>query len=584
MSLNFPLRVALVLSLVGGGFGLWYMTGSREITAADPAPTPGGFVPFSHWPQDQKPEVVFVVSGQTFGYLSPCGCSRPQKGGLERRANLMAELRAKGWPVLGLDLGDVSPPKKIPEQDRLKYRTAMLALREMGYVAVGLGKYDFNHDLFSLLGEFTVQHPKDPRPVILSANLAGKGDKPGTAIPREEKFSGGKDERPLVEDVEVITKDPNNGACLPVGIVGAFGPTVYKEIIATDPQFETLDNAKILPAVLAKIAANPAQPKMNVLLYAGTLEEAKSVAEAFPAFNLIVCQIEESEPPQFPTQVNDGKTFIIQVGHKGQNVGVVGVYKTANGYELKYQLVPLGEQYITKPEDVPNHKVLQLLEGYAKQVKDRNLLAKYTVNPLDHPAMIQNPKANLTYIGSDKCTACHPNENKVWGASHHAHAYDSLVKKAVNPGNRQFDGDCVSCHTVGWHPNGLAYKSGFVSEAKTPHLKHNGCENCHGPGSGHAADPKDKKLLAAMTSWRENPNDKMPAKEKLEALAKVKFGETSPVQLTPKEQMTWNRVNSMCMRCHDGENDPKFDLNVNFPKIMHSGFKAKANAGLPEIP
>jgi hypothetical protein len=87
-----------------------------------------------------------------------------------------------------------------------------------------------------------------------------------------------------------------------------------------------------------------------------------------------------------------------------------------------------------------------------------------------------------------------------------------------------------------------------------------------------------------MTWWREKPTDKMPPKEKLEALAKLKPGESVPadVQMTPKEQVVWNRVNSMCMRCHDGENDPKFDLNVNFPKIWHSGFKAKAAAGLPE--
>src|SRR5207244_11705560 len=115
-----------------------------RVTAADP-PAVGGLALFAQWPQNQKPEVVLVLTGQTFGYLSPCGCSRPQKGGLERRANFMDELRAKGWPVVGLDLGDVAPPPgKVPEQDLLKYATAMKAMKEMGYAAVGLGKNDFD--------------------------------------------------------------------------------------------------------------------------------------------------------------------------------------------------------------------------------------------------------------------------------------------------------------------------------------------------------------------------------------------------------------------------------------------------------
>src|SRR6476646_7006724 len=53
--------------------------------------------PFATWPRDTKPDAVLVITGQTYGYLQPCGCSRPQIGGLERRANFIAGLKAKGW-------------------------------------------------------------------------------------------------------------------------------------------------------------------------------------------------------------------------------------------------------------------------------------------------------------------------------------------------------------------------------------------------------------------------------------------------------------------------------------------------------
>ena len=41
---------------------------------------------FEKW---TKPDLVLVVSGQQKGYLLPCGCYRPQVGGLERRYNLL---------------------------------------------------------------------------------------------------------------------------------------------------------------------------------------------------------------------------------------------------------------------------------------------------------------------------------------------------------------------------------------------------------------------------------------------------------------------------------------------------------------
>lgn len=56
----------------------------------------------------EKPDLVFVLSAQAHGYLQPCGCSSPQYGGLARRHQFIQSLRDKGWPVLPLDLGDMS--------------------------------------------------------------------------------------------------------------------------------------------------------------------------------------------------------------------------------------------------------------------------------------------------------------------------------------------------------------------------------------------------------------------------------------------------------------------------------------------
>jgi len=41
----------------------------------------------------------------------------------------------------------------------------------------------------------------------------------------------------------------------------------------------------------------------------------------------------------------------------------------------------------------------------------------------------------------------------------------------------------------------------------------------------------------------------------------VQPGQPAPVQLQPNQQRVMARWDDV-LRCHDGENDPKFDLNV----------------------
>ena len=86
-----------------------------------------------------------------------------------------------------------------------------------------------------------------------------------------------------------------------------------------------------------------------------------------------------------------------------------------------------------------------------------------------------------TYAGAESCRGCHPKTFAKWSSTKHARAYEPLT----NPKrNREFDAECISCHTTGF-----GYTSGFVSAEKTPFLKGNQCENCHGPGSLHNAEP-----------------------------------------------------------------------------------------------
>ncbi len=99
-----------------------------------------------------------MLTADQHGYLSPCGCSEPQKGGLERRYNFLQMLKERGWPVVAVDLGNVpqaEAPAGLPnKQGLIKYRYAMQAMKEMGYTAVGVGDHEASMPLLTALAEF----------------------------------------------------------------------------------------------------------------------------------------------------------------------------------------------------------------------------------------------------------------------------------------------------------------------------------------------------------------------------------------------------------------------------------------------
>lgn len=567
-----------VLGLAWLGQSRWGL-GSSE-AAAPPSPPPvagiGGVKLFALWPQDAKPDAVIVLSGETYGLLQPCGCSRPQLGGLERRANFMKGLREKGWPVIGVDLGDLFPTKAlVPEQARLRYVTTMKALKEMGYVAVGLGKSEFDHNLLQVLGLYALQSTDPPQ--ILAGNLIGLAN--GQPIPRQQAFIRGEGEPPTVG----LTLTQKIGE-VPIGIAGTVGPSLAKRVKDAQGTAGLIDfqgNDLVLKQALAEFAA-AGHPHIRLLIYSGTLEEAKKVAEAFPEFHVILCQSEDPEPPQFPTRHSGPRhapgtqTLIIETGHKGRYVGALGIFKKNNAYELHYQLVPLTEEYLTPHDPVAEKgdRILAMLEDYARQVRDRNMLGKYPQRP--HPHQVQVGNHKLEYIGSDKCMGCHAQEYQKWKETSHSHALDALKHIAKRPSLRNYDPECVQCHVVG-----LGYQTGFETEEKTPLLSHVGCESCHGPGSLHASDPRNKTYLALQSVWKKTPQDRLPDVATLEKMADLHPTARGQVALTPEQKQVMNVVTSMCMRCHDAENDPHFELEKYWPKIAHTFPK---DGGLPGLP
>src|SRR5438552_3762297 len=201
---------AIVLSSSGFIAARWLLQPAED---GKPPATPAGDVAsqagpglFRDWP---KPDVAVVLSAQQFGYLQPCGCSEPQKGGLARRFNMIQGLRKRGWEVVAGDLGDIAQsagPQTVHEQTLLKYKYSMQALQLLKYSGVGIGANEMSLPLLDGLAEFALNE-RSPR--VLAANLKDKENKfpemVGSTI-----VSAGKEGTPRV------------------GFAGIVGPSVAK--------------------------------------------------------------------------------------------------------------------------------------------------------------------------------------------------------------------------------------------------------------------------------------------------------------------------------------------------------------------
>jgi hypothetical protein len=474
---------------------------------------------FTGW---NAPDVVLLLTGQQHGYVLPCGCSEPQYGGLERRYNFLQTLKGRGWPVVALDLGDIPQmqgPQKLPNvQGLVKYVYSMEALKRMNYAAVGIGEYEIALPLKEALDNYALN---EPLPRVLCANLKDLRAK-------DSPFEG---------EVEAWKVVDVPGKTLKVGVISVVGWTVQQRVKDKDSLAKFDQVPPVLPSMLNELKQK--KPDLKVLLYQGTMEEAKRCAEAVPAFNVILCLSDTDESSSRPEMVKD--TMIVSVGHKGKHVGVVGAFatgKSAKPFELKYQMVTMGPELKTPPEKEEGHPIIALMERYTQALKDGNYLTKYTQG--NHALQVAVPGAVPSYVGSKKCQQCHQHAYDVWEKSGHAHAYQTLVD-AKRPSLRQFDGECIVCHVTGF-----TYKTGFTDAVKTPLLKDVGCESCHGPGSEHKTDPNNPKWHALMNPWKAKPNEDGAVAQKRELV-----------------------VGDFCQKCHDADNDVHWDYKVKWPKVAH---------------
>jgi hypothetical protein len=278
-----------------------------------------------------------------------------------------------------------------------------------------------------------------------------------------------------------------------------------------------------------------------VLLAHAEPAEAQQLALRFPEFQWVLAAHGAEEPPKEPTPIEGTDSYLIEVGHKGMYVAVVGLYKDG-ATPFRYQRVPLDTRFADAPE------IYQMHVEYQRRLETLGLDG-LGLKPILH-------ESGRKFAGSKVCADCHLSAAEVYENTPHFHATETIVSKVDPP--RHFDPECISCHATGWEPQKyFPFVSGFLGLKETPEMTGNGCENCHGPAADH---------VAAETGEIEASEEKL---EQLRAQLRLKVVENEGNK--PGQVFDKGKVVQMCMRCHDLDNSPDFDFQTYWPKVVHEG-------------
>jgi hypothetical protein len=448
------------------------------------------------WP---KPQGILIITGQMDGYLEPCGCTQGQQGGLVRRLDLLDRLRAQDYGFGLIDLGSlIKDPASVRggfEQAKIKFGIALKAYSTLKYDAIGLSAEDLKVGIGEALAQFLNNLNDSTK--VLAANV---------------QPAAGFETR--VQPSRVI-----QAGNAKVGVTAVIDPDALGKL--TDP-----DKADLLPSVKrpdevlsATLSELEAKSDYQVLMVQGPAELAKRLATAYPGFDVVVATSQFADPiDREPLALNGGKTILINVGRRGKYVGAVGFFPK-DPEPIRFHLLALGTRY-----DGPGTAVKKVIEDeYRDMLRGAKVVESFPKHDF------AGGTAGATFVGSETCKRCHPNTFMKWSTTKHAQAFNALLHDPKP--NVIYDAECVTCHTVGFE-----YTSGYKSEAATPHLKANGCENCHGPGGKHVTDP-------------DNADFRRPMKVSAEQADKGRH----------------------CLTCHDEDNDPSFEFATRYSQIAHKG-------------
>jgi 2',3'-cyclic-nucleotide 2'-phosphodiesterase (5'-nucleotidase family) len=390
-----------------------------------------------------------LVSGDTQGWIAPCGCTSNQSGGLLRRGTFVRQEQTRHNVVL-FDVGGA--PSGTSPYDRAKFEAIL-----DGELLMGLAAHNLGGPEIALGSDYIQQLAAQKNIPFISANTTDSAGKP------------------LADSHRIIRVE--NQRLAVVGVVSPRYATALCRV--SEPQ----------AAVLATRQALASQFDSLIVLAYLPEEELRSFAAALPEADVVIGG--PTGQSISPTPI--GPTILAAATNKGKFL--IALSYSAESDERGWQGTA-AEITADLADDEAQQKNLAkfraALQSHDFAAEDSGLKG----------IAVHEMPMDLQVAGTAACIDCHPTESQSWQTSAHAHAWKTLTAQGTH-----VDSFCQQCHTTGF-----GWPGGFVSARRSANQVNVGCESCHGPAHQHAKDPSQRTPLAARETCsgchdRENSPD-----------------------------------------------------------------------------
>lgn len=400
---------------------------------------------------DSKPQAAaprplnVVISGDTVGWITPCGCTSNQSGGLLRRGSYIADLRQKA-DVLYADVGGAVHGSS--DYDRVKFAAILAGEKKMEIAAHNIGKAE------AALGAATIRQALQAGAPIISANVRDESGQP-------------------IAPPMIISKLGDRR----VALVGVLSPGMGSAGIRIDEP---------RPAILAALKQAAGQYDSLLVLAYCPQDELEQLAAALPEADAVIGG--PTGQPIKPRRI--GPTLLTSATSKGKFLATLSFSQAG---QWSGEIVELGQQFPDQPQQQEN------LQAYLAELGRRDFTAAQSglVAPLP-----QGTPPDYRVASSVSCAKCHSAEYTVWQHSLHSHAWQTLVAKHF-----EVDPECMQCHTTGFGlPGGFVSRSASAARVsvgcenchgpsaahvadpkrRTPFKASDQCTSCH----DHENSPK----------------------------------------------------------------------------------------------
>jgi hypothetical protein len=385
----------------------------------------------------ERSPLSLIVSGDTRGWIVPCGCTSNQSGGLLRRATIVEQARRNSDVVL-LDCGgaaDGDAPYQLARFDALLKGEKLMGIdaHNIGAAEAQLGPQEVTR----LATETGV--------VMVSANVRRKDG---------SSFS---------PDSVAVERGG-----LRILITGVCSPSLVEsnDVVVTSPA----------DAVLEAMAKAGSGFDRRIVLAWLPPDELRQLAAALPEVDAVIGgPTGQSLPPELVGQV-----LVTSATNKGKFLSSILIPKTRTE-PLSGTILEVTASY----EDEPGQQLN--LKTFRSMLAERDFTAAES-GLADHQSSLAPSLSSIA--GSESCRSCHESACSVWSNSAHAHAWDTLLAESAH-----VDPACQVCHTTGYGLSG-GFQSVKISLGRTSV----GCENCHGPASLHVANSMERTPFDAAGS------------------------------------------------------------------------------------